>query len=94
MMNKCHNLKERPKEISNETINPEMYDEADECLKISSYASTSAVRIYNLIRKVGCGELTADHALHQMIEDYHNLKAIAKKAFALANYLEKKGGTK
>lgn len=77
-----------------ETINPKMYDEVDECLKISCITSTSAVRIYNMIREVGRGELTADNALHQMIEEYHNLKVVAKEASELAGYLRKKGGSK
>lgn len=78
--------------MSDETIDPKMYDEVDECLKISCHASTSAVRIYNLIREVGHGELTADNALHQMIEDYRNLKELSKKAIELADHLKKKGG--
>ena len=67
-------------------------DVVDECLKISCHASTSAVRIYNLIRDVGRGELTADNALHQMIEEYHNLEGISIRASALADALEKKEG--
>lgn len=69
-------------------------DVVDACLKISCHASTSAVRIYNLIRAVGHGELTADNALHQMIEEYHNLKGISKESSELADYLEKKEGVK
>ena len=76
--------------MSNETINPKMYDEVDECLKISCHASSSAVRIYDLIREVGRGELTADNALHQMIEVYHDLVGISQNASALADALEKK----
>ena len=77
-----------------EPINPKMYDAVDECRKISCHASSSAVRIYDLIREVGHGELTADNALHQMIEEYHNLIEIAKEASALAGYLDKKGCAK
>ena len=69
-------------------------DVVDECLKISCHASTSAVRIYNLIRAVGRGELTADNALHQMVEEYHNLKVISDEASVLADALEKKEGKK
>lgn len=79
--------------MSCEQINP-MYDEVDKCLKISCYTATSALSIYNLIRAVGRGELTADNALHQMIEEYHNLKEISKEASALADYLKKKEGAK
>ena len=79
--------------MSCEQINP-MYDEVDECLKISCQASSSAVMIYDLIREVGRGELTAHNALHQMIEGYHTLSEIAKEASALAEALKKKEGAK
>lgn len=45
----------------------------DTCLKMRSRVNTTRVRIYNLIRSVGRGELTADNALHQLMEDYHEL---------------------
>ena len=35
-------------------------------------ASCIAVRLYNIIRDVGHGNLTADNALHQLIEDTKN----------------------
>jgi hypothetical protein len=69
-------------------------DVVDVCLRISCHASTSAVRIYNLIREVGRGGLTADNALHQRIEEYHNLKVISKESSELADYLDKKEGAK
>ena len=69
-------------------------DVVDACLKISCQASSSAVMIYDLIREVGRGELTAHNALHQMIEGYHTLSEIAKEASALAEALKKKEGAK
>lgn len=44
--------------------------------ELNSFASTAhtvANRIYNIIRAVGHGELSADNALHQLVEDYHTL---------------------
>jgi len=66
-------------------------DIVDECLKLECEASCTAVRIYNIIREVGRGELTADNALHQLVEDYHNLKILSDKIGSIADYL-KKGG--
>ena len=76
------------------TINPEMYDAVDEFMKMSFYLSASAGEIYNLIREVGRGELTADNALHQMIEVYRDLKVFSQNASAIAGYLDKKGCAK
>lgn len=67
-------------------------DVVDNCLKIACHASASASNIYNLIRAVGREELSADNALHQMVEEYHNLRALSDKASALADALEKKEG--
>lgn len=72
----------------------EPIDVVDECHKIHGEASCSAVRIYNRIRQVGRGELTANNALHLMIEEYHALKVISRKSFALADVLKKKEGAK
>lgn len=72
-----------------ERVNPVIKNEWDKCMEISRHASTSTVRIYNLIRAVGRGELTADNALHQMIEEYHNLKVISKEASTLAGDIER-----
>lgn len=65
-------------------------DTVDECLKISCRVSCSAVKIYNLIREVGYGKLSADNALHQMVEEYHNLKVIGDMLSNLTKVLEKK----
>ena len=36
-----------------------------------------AVRLYNIIRDVGHGNLTADNALHQLIEDIKNARELS-----------------
>ena len=66
-------------------------DIVDECLKLGSQASCTAVRIYNIIREVGRGELTADNALHQLVEDYHDLQILSDKISSIADYLQKEG---
>lgn len=60
----------------------------EECMKIVAVARTTAVRIYNLIREVGQGKLSADNALHQMIEDYKNLHDLGDKAQKLASWID------
>ena len=62
----------------------------DELEKIAGRVIGSSVRIYNAIRAVGYGELTADNALHQLVEDYHDLCAIADDINALID----EGGAK
>lgn len=72
-------------------------DIVGECLDLSCATSCMAVKIYDLIREVGRGELTADNALHQLIEEYKNLNTITDKLGKLADRLEKeekKGETK
>lgn len=64
-------------------------DPVDTCLRLASRASCSAVRIYNLIREVGRGELSADNALHQLVEDYHDLGSLSDDIGQLAAGLEK-----
>lgn len=64
-------------------------DKVDKCLRISSNVSCSAVKIYNLIREVGYGKLSADNALHQMVEEYHRLNVISEEISKLADILDK-----
>lgn len=66
-------------------------DIVDELQKYACLASCSAVRIYNLIRDVGRGELTADNALHQLVEDYHDLSSLSENIGKLADKLDKEG---
>ena len=61
------------------------------CLRLASRASCSAVRIYNLIREIGRGELSADNALHRLVEDYHDLGILSDDISQLADGLEKEG---
>ena len=67
-------------------------DTFDTCLKLASHAHCSATRIYNIIRAVGRGELTADNALHQLVEDYHDLHQLGEDLGDLATAIEKKEG--
>lgn len=61
----------------------------DECLNLSCRTSTVAVKIYNLIREVGRKKLSADNALHQLIEEYVRLIDISDRLTELAHVLEK-----
>ncbi len=70
----------------------EKFDPVDTCLKLASRAHCSATRIYNMIRAVGRGELTADNALHQLVEDYHDLHKLGELLGNFADMFEKKGG--
>lgn len=63
-------------------------DKVNECLDLSIATSTVAVAIYDLIREVGRGEITADNALHLMIEEYKRLHDITDRLDKLANALE------
>ena len=51
-------------------------DKYTTCLRFASQVHGNAVRIYNIIREVGYGKLTADNALHQLVEDYHCLQQL------------------
>lgn len=66
-------------------------DIVDELHKYAGHASCAAVRIYNVIREVGRGALTADNALHLLVEDYHELSILSKNILELANKLNKEG---
>lgn len=50
-------------------------------------ANTVASRIYNTIRAVGYGELSADNALHRLVEDYHTLGQLGEELLELSNRL-------
>ncbi len=66
-------------------------DIVDKLLKYAGHANCAAIRIYNIIREVGRGELTADNALHQLVEDYHELSILSKNILKLTNELNKEG---
>lgn len=66
-------------------------DIVNELYKYSGSVSCAAVRIYNFIREVGRGELTADNALHQLVEDYRNLRSLSNDIIELADELKKEG---
>ena len=61
----------------------------DKCLRLAGRASRSAMRIYNRISEVGRGELSADNALHQLVEVYHELAFLSSDIRHLADGLEK-----
>ena len=45
--------------------------------RCATVASCIAARLYNIIRDVGHGNLTADNALHQLIEDTKNARELS-----------------
>ena len=55
----------------------------DKCRESAGRISCIAVRIYSMIRDVGRGVLSADNALHLMIEDYKDLRDIYNIANAI-----------
>lgn len=64
-------------------------DKVDECFNLSCKTSCIAVKIYNLIREVGYKKLSADNALHQLIEEYVRLIDISDRLTELSHILEK-----
>ena len=64
-------------------------DIVDTLLRLASNAHCAATRIYNIIREVGRGELTADNALHQLVEDYKNLHDLGHDIGEASDYIEK-----
>lgn len=56
--------------------------ELNEC---AGDASCIAVRMYNIIRDVGYGKLTADNALHRLIEDMKNVRDLSDRLIKLSN---------
>ena len=53
--------------------------------RCATVASCIAVRLYNIIRDVGHGNLTADNALHQLIEDTKNARELRDSLLEMAN---------
>lgn len=49
----------------------------EELNKCACEASRAACRMYDIIRDVGYGRITADNALHRMIEDIKNLRGLS-----------------
>lgn len=52
--------------------------------RCASVASCVAVRMYNIIRDVGHGNLTADNALHQLIEDMNNVRELSNSLLEMS----------
>lgn len=61
----------------------------DTCHGWAVRASCSAVRICNRIKEVGRGELSADNALHQLVEACYDLASLSYDIRLLADGLEK-----
>ena len=66
-----------------------MDDMKDELLRLSSKALATSSRIYNIILEVGRGELTAHNALHQLVEDYYDLRLLGSEIDKAAEVVEK-----
>ena len=49
----------------------------EELNRCAMAASFIASRLYNIIRDVGHGNLTADNALHQLVEDIKNVRELS-----------------
>lgn len=60
----------------------------DKCLDHANTAYTSAVRVYDIIREVGYGKLSADNALHRLVEDYKNMRELGKELVKLSKQLD------
>ena len=54
-------------------------------------ASCIAVRLYNIIRDVGHGNLTADNALHQLVEDTKNARELSDSLLEMSNSITRDG---
>ena len=52
--------------------------------RCATVASCIAVRLYNIIRDVGHGNLTADNALHQLVEDTKNARELRDSLLEMA----------
>lgn len=57
----------------------------DELNKCACVASCVAVRMYNIIREVGHGKLTADNALHQLVEDMKNIRDLSDRLLKMSD---------
>ena len=53
--------------------------------RCATVASCIAARLYNIIRDVGHGNLTADNALHQLIEDMNNARELSESLLEMSN---------
>lgn len=62
-----------------------------ECLGLASKVHCEATRIYNIIRAVGRGELSADNALHQLVEDYATLHNLGNEIGKIADWIDREG---
>ena len=52
--------------------------------RCASVASCVAGRMYNIIRDVGHGNLTADNALHQLVEDMNNVRELSNSLLEMS----------
>ena len=71
-----------------------MSDRVDECLRIACGVSSSAVKIYNLIREVGYKNSLPTTHYTRWLRKYHNLNVFSDRLTNLAKTLEEGGGEK
>ena len=62
--------------------------------RCAEVASCIAVRLYNIIRDVGHGNLTADNALHQLVEDMKNASELSKSLLEMSESIPWNGKEK
>lgn len=62
---------------------------AESLRKCAGMANFSETRIYNLMHEVGSGKISADNALHLLVEDYRNLYHLGTMLWELAGEVEK-----
>lgn len=63
-------------------------------LRKASEAHSLSVFIYNKISDVGHGKLTADNALHQLVEIEHRAKTLGDDILGIAHQIKQNGGAK
>ena len=56
--------------------------------RCATVASCIAVRLYNIIRDVGHGNLAADNALHQLIEDMNNARELRDSLLEMSESIQ------
>ena len=65
-----------------------MSTEVSECLRISGNVSTLSSKVYNLIWKVKCGQISVNDAIYQMNGVYDDLNKISVDINNLAENLK------
>ena len=63
----------------------------DDLHRCATVANCIAVRLYSIIRDVGHGNLMADNALHQLIEDVNNARDLSDSLLEMSNSITRDG---